>query len=148
MSIARRTLWLIIAALVAVGLGAGAAQAQQLKLRFEIHPVIDGSRPWDGTGMNSAQMDSGNGGFFGSMMGQIGLDQFNQRIAPPDPYPEWRRSAIYGGGAGFGRIRVDHQDSGHSRASFGKASWPASVAQAAGRRPVAWASIVAVFPAW
>ena len=83
----RRTLWATAAAaMVAFGLGIGAAQAQELKLRFEIHPVIDGSRPWDGTGMNSAQMDSGNGGFFGSMLGQIGLDQFNQRIAPPDPY--------------------------------------------------------------
>ncbi len=67
----------------------GSVRAGELTLRFEIHPVINGSRPWDGTGMNSAQMDGGNGGLFGfgsSMLGQMGLDQFNQRIAPPDPY--------------------------------------------------------------
>ena len=60
------------------------AEAQELTLRFEIHPVITGARPWDGTGLNSAQMDSEGAGM--SWLGQVGLDQVNQRMAPPDPY--------------------------------------------------------------
>lgn len=63
----------------------GTAQADEaVNLNFEINPVISGSRPWDGTGLNSAQLDSGGG--FLDMGTQILLDQGNQRMAPPDPY--------------------------------------------------------------
>lgn len=63
--------------------------AQELTLRFEISPVITGARPWDGTGLNSAQLDSDGSDKIGlgtSILGQMGLDQVNQRMAPPDPY--------------------------------------------------------------
>ncbi|MEL6980368.1 MAG: hypothetical protein AAGM38_17065 [Pseudomonadota bacterium] len=89
----RNTMLSALAAFAALSSSA-AAEAHKLTLRFEINPVITGSRPWDGTGVNSAQIDGGEGGgFFGGFgleqlgqLGQVGLDQFNQRIAPPDPY--------------------------------------------------------------
>lgn len=68
-----------------LGYQTGPSQAQELTFRFEINPVITGARPWDGTGLNSAQLD-GDGGLGSSLLGQIGIDQFNQRMAPPDPY--------------------------------------------------------------
>lgn len=64
------------------------AIAESVRLEFEISPMIEGSRPWDGTGFSSAQIESEGEGFLGigkSLLGQAGLDQFNQRIAPPDP---------------------------------------------------------------
>ena len=81
-----------IAVALALTLGlmfsANPAQAASLTVEFEISPMIEGSRPWDGTGINSAQIDSEGKGMLGigkSLLGQVGLDQLNQRMAPPDP---------------------------------------------------------------
>ncbi len=88
----------LVSALSIAGAVMGAAtaghanqQASALTLRFEIFPMMSGSRPWDGTGLNSAQIDGDDNGLTslipgGSLLGQVGLDQLNQRIAPPDPY--------------------------------------------------------------
>jgi hypothetical protein len=67
----------------------GGALAEEIVIRFEINPVMFGSRPWDGTGLNSAQLDGGGGG--GGLLGGLDLtqpllDQTNLRMAPPDPY--------------------------------------------------------------
>ena len=95
-----------------------AAQGTMLTFEFTIDSLIAGSRPWDGTGISSAAVDSGSGSsragggsaivdnisprlpiIDGAMEAltripapildigkQAALDQFNQRIAPPDPF--------------------------------------------------------------
>ena len=50
-----------------------------------------------------------------------GAFQIRQAIHQrPACKPERRRRSVDGGGAGLGRVWVDHQDSGHGRASFSK----------------------------
>ena len=68
--------------------------AQELHFEFNVDSQMSGNRPWDGTGISAAAIDA-NGGpldkvpFLGPILNglpQAGLDQFNDRIAPPDPY--------------------------------------------------------------
>lgn len=71
-----------------------AASAQELHFEFNIDGQMSGNRPWDGTGISSAAIDNDGGPmddipFLGPILNglpQAGLDQFNDRIAPPDPY--------------------------------------------------------------
>lgn len=82
---------LVIAAFAA-GVAPAEAQPSTLTFEFTIDDQIAGSRPWDGTGVDPAAVDvDGGGGLLGNVLSigstaaQAGLNQYNERIAAPDP---------------------------------------------------------------
>lgn len=77
--------------LLVAGVHAQSAPSKTLRFEFSIDAKINGSRPWDGTGISSASIDLNKkegilGMPFVGTLAQVGVDEFNGRIAPPDPY--------------------------------------------------------------